>query len=332
MPLNPPLEEISKEVEKRNDIRYPNTRGIQFNETKNHPEFCHFHQFRGNSTNDFREVKYIVQHLIWDGYLRKFVKQVVPLPDAPVHQVRIDRGTHFLDLRSGIMTRIHKRDRSGNEIFSVDKTLSMEEWMMQTITFSAKDVPMNIQAHGDPLVITLMIEEWGMNSILVDIEISVEVLFYETFKRMQLFDDIFIPSTYKIYSFNGTMTIPKGEVTLRVSYGADYLDTLTTFYVVDVVSPYEAIIRRYWITGIKGVASAYHQRLRFPTYKGVVEVTGDTQAARHCVQVEIQQNEDKRVRLHRNKNKAKEIKSFQELEKIISQAVMSYEAGEDKIA
>ncbi|KAI3911977.1 hypothetical protein MKW98_010921 [Papaver atlanticum] len=82
-PLNAPLEEIFKELEKRNDIRYPKTRGIQFDKTKNHPEFCHYHQFIGHSTNDCREVQDIVQHLIRDGYL----KQAVPGPDAPVHQI-----------------------------------------------------------------------------------------------------------------------------------------------------------------------------------------------------------------------------------------------------
>ncbi|XP_026458716.1 uncharacterized protein LOC113359265 [Papaver somniferum] len=63
-PLNTPLEEIFKEVEKRNDIRYPKTRGIQFDEPKHHPEFCHYHQYRVHSTNNCREVKDIVQHLI----------------------------------------------------------------------------------------------------------------------------------------------------------------------------------------------------------------------------------------------------------------------------
>ncbi|XP_026410985.1 uncharacterized protein LOC113306242 [Papaver somniferum] len=131
---------------------------------------------------------------------------------------------------------------------------------------------MNGQAHGDPLVITLMIEEWRVKRILVDRGSSVEVLFYDTFKRMQLSDDILIPSTYNIDGFNGTVTTPKREATLRVSDEGDYLYTLTTFHVVDVVSPYEVIIGRHWIVGIKGVASAYHQRLRFPTYKGVAEV------------------------------------------------------------
>lgn len=103
---------------------------------------------------------------------------------------------------------------------------------------------MNGQAHGDTLVITLRIEEWEVKRILVDIGSSVEVLFYDTFKRMQLSDDMLIPSTYNIYGFSGTITILKGEVTLRVSDEADYLDTLTTFCVLDVVSPYEEIIGR----------------------------------------------------------------------------------------
>ncbi|XP_026428392.1 uncharacterized protein LOC113324287 [Papaver somniferum] len=184
----------------------------------------------------------------------------------------------------------------------------MEAWMMKPITFSAKDVPMNGQSHGEPLVITLLIEEWGVKRMLVYSGSYAAVLLYDTFKRMELSYDILIPSTYKIYGFNGTVTIPKGEVTLRVSDREGYLDTLTTFCVVDIVSRYEAITGRPWIAGIKGVVSSYHQRLRFPTYIGVVEVLGDPQAARQCIQVDIQQNEDKRARLRRENNKAKEIK------------------------
>ncbi|XP_026417453.1 uncharacterized protein LOC113312936 [Papaver somniferum] len=337
--LNAPLEEIFKEVEKRNDIIYPASRGIQFEETKDHPEYCHYHQCRGHSINNCREVKDIVQHLIRDGDLRQFFRhpaRATATPDAPVHQVRIDRSTQFVNtisqsatqeynLNHGIMSRIHKRYHNGKEIFSVAKTFPMETWMVQPIFFSAQDVPMNGQAHSDPLVITLLIEECGVRRILVDSRSSVEVLFYDTFKRMELSDDILVPSTYRIYGFNGTVTIPKGEVTLRVSDGGGYLDTLTTFCVVYVVSPYEAIIGRPWIAGIKGVASAYHQRLRFPTYKGIAEVVGDSQAARQCMQVDAQINEERRARQRREKNKSKEAKAPDDLEKVISQAVMAYE-------
>ncbi|XP_026436145.1 uncharacterized protein LOC113334007 [Papaver somniferum] len=201
----------------------------------------------------------------------------------------------------------------------------MEPWMLRPIFFSAQDVPMNGQAHSDPLVITLLIEEWGVRRILVDSGSSVEVLFYDTFKRMKLSDDILVPSTYRIYDFNGTVTIPKVKLTLRVSDGGGYLDTLTTFCVVDVASPYESIIGRPWIAGIKGVTSSYHQRLRFPTYKGIAEVVGDSQADRQCMKVDVQINEERRARQRREKNKAKESKTAEDLEKVISQEVMAYE-------
>ncbi|XP_026428889.1 uncharacterized protein LOC113324813 [Papaver somniferum] len=285
-----------------------------------------------------------MQHLIRDGYLRQFVRQApqtTTAPDAPVHQVRIGRSTQFVNtishsatqeynLSPGITSRIHKRDHNGKEIFSVAKALPMEPWMMQLISFSAKDVPMNGQAHSYHLVITLLIEEWGVRRILVDSGSSVEVLFYDTFRRMELSDDILVTLTYRIYGFNGIVTIPKGEVTLRVSDGGGYLDTLTTFCVVDVASPYEAIIGRPWIAGIKGVASAYHQRMRFPTYKGIEEVVGDPKEAMQCMQVDIQINEERRARQRRDKNKAKEAKAAEELEKVISQAVMAYEAKEQE--
>ncbi|XP_026417075.1 uncharacterized protein LOC113312543 [Papaver somniferum] len=148
---------------------------------------------------------------------------------------------------------------------------------------------------------------------------------------MELSDDILIPSIYRIYGFNGTVTVPKGEVTLRVSDGEGYLDTLTTFCVVDVVSPYEAILGRPWIAGIKGVASTYHQRLSFPSYREVVEVLGDPHVARQCVQIDIQQNEERRSRQRREKNKAKEIRVGEELEKALSQAITTYESGEQEI-
>ncbi|XP_026436020.1 uncharacterized protein LOC113333862 [Papaver somniferum] len=125
---------------------------------------------------------------------------------------------------------------------------------------------------------------------------------------MEFSDDILVPSTYRTYGINGTVTIPKGEVTLRVSDGGGYLDTLTTFCVVDVASPYEAIIGKPWIAGIKGVASAYHQRLRFPTYKRIAEVVGDPQEARQCMQADTQINEERRARQMGERKKDKEAK------------------------
>ncbi|XP_026444665.1 uncharacterized protein LOC113345024 [Papaver somniferum] len=114
---------------------------------------------------------------------------------------------------------------------------------------------------------------WSMPKILIDGGSFVEILFYETFKQMGL-----VPSTYIIFGFNGSSTIPRGEVTLEIRIGS--ILTLTTFYVVDVISPYTAIIGLSWIHGIKGVASTYHRKIRFHTTGGIAKIQGDSDEAK----------------------------------------------------
>ncbi|XP_026420388.1 uncharacterized protein LOC113316420 [Papaver somniferum] len=132
---------------------------------------------------------------------------------------------------------------------------------------------------------------WALPRILIDGGSSVEILFYETFKQMSLREECLIPSTYNIFGLKGSSTRPKGEVTLEIQVGK--ILTLTTFCVIDVLSPYTAIVRRSWVYGIKGVASTYHQRLRFPTPDGVAEIIGDSGEEKHCYKTEVQNGESK---------------------------------------
>ncbi|XP_026420662.1 uncharacterized protein LOC113316730 [Papaver somniferum] len=132
---------------------------------------------------------------------------------------------------------------------------------------------------------------WEMPKILIDGASSVKILFYETFKQMGLKDECLIPSNYNIFGFNGSSTRPRGEIILEIWVGI--ILTLTTFCVVDVLSPYTAIVGRSWVHGIKGVASTYHQRLKFPTPDGVAEIIGDSVEARYCYKMDVQNGENK---------------------------------------
>ena len=64
-----------------------------------------------------------------------------------------------------------------------------------------------------------------------------------------------------------------GFVTIQVSAGPVHLDV--EFLVVDVPSPYNAIMGCTWIHCMKTVPLTDHQRTRFPTSKGVMEIRGD---------------------------------------------------------
>ncbi|XP_026398987.1 uncharacterized protein LOC113294826 [Papaver somniferum] len=131
-------------------------------------------------------------------------------------------------------------------------------------SFSAEETAGEGESHECPLVVKLGInpkakveddEEyeantWAINRILIDTGSSIDILFYHTYKTMGGRDDELIPSTYKIYGFNGTSNKPKGEVTMRILL--QNLPTKTVFCVVDVESPYNAMIGRRWCWHIRG--------------------------------------------------------------------------------
>ncbi|XP_026383809.1 uncharacterized protein LOC113279331 [Papaver somniferum] len=146
------------------------------------------------------------------------------------------------------------------------------------MTFDAEDIEEDMEDHNDPLVLTLPVAGCNIKKILIDGGSSVNVLFRDTFKRMELNDEQLMSSYYTIYGFNGAPTKTLGDIVLQVD--AEPMKVDTRFSVVDAPSPYNVIIGRRWMHKLKGVEAAYHQYLRFPTPEGVMEIKGDQVTAR----------------------------------------------------
>ncbi|XP_026435783.1 uncharacterized protein LOC113333566 [Papaver somniferum] len=176
------------------------------------------------------------------------------------------------------------------------------------MTFDAEDIEEDMEDHNDPLVLTLPVEGRNINKILIDGGSSVNVLLYDTFKRMDLNDEQLMSSYYTIYGFNGAPTKPLGYIVLQVDAGPMKVDT--RFSVVDAPSLYNAIIGRRWVHKLKGGAATYHQYLRFLTPEGVMEINGDQVTDRECQalqnQLNNEQDEQRKSRRARNKEVAKE--------------------------
>ncbi|XP_026396096.1 uncharacterized protein LOC113290727 [Papaver somniferum] len=168
------------------------------------------------------------------------------------------------------------------------------------MTFDAEDVEEDMKDHNDPLVFTLPVAGCNVKKILTDGGSSVNVLFYNTFKRMELNDEKLMSYYYTIYGFNGAPTKPLGDIVLEVEERPMKVD------VVDAPSPYNAIVGRRWVHKLKGVAATYHQYLRFPTPEGVMEIKGDQVTARECQEIQNQLNseQEEQRKTRRNKNKA----------------------------
>ena len=79
-----------------------------------------------------------------------------------------------------------------------------------------------------------------------------------------------------------------GQITLIVHTGPISLET--EFIVINVSSPYTAIMGQRWLHRLKAVPSSLHQKLRFPTDFGIMEIKGDQVASKQCIMAAIKQN------------------------------------------
>jgi hypothetical protein len=70
---------------------------------------------------------------------------------------------------------------------------------------------------------------------------------------------------------------------------AGTISSPTEFFVLKTFSPYNAILGRPWLHKMGAVPSTLHQRLRFPTPQGIMEIRGDQLAAKQCLVAAIKQ-------------------------------------------
>ncbi|XP_068483271.1 uncharacterized protein [Phaseolus vulgaris] len=73
--------------------------------------------------------------------------------------------------------------------------------------------------HDDPMVITVEIAEYAVMKTLVDQGSSVDILFWDTFKRLHLREEDIVPFREQIIGFSGERVNTKGYVDLVTTFG-----------------------------------------------------------------------------------------------------------------
>ncbi|XP_034680244.1 uncharacterized protein LOC117910270 [Vitis riparia] len=140
-----------------------------------------------------------------------------------------------------------------------------------------------LQPHRDALVLTVGVGDYDVKRILIDPGSSADLLQVAIIKRMG-----FEPSSLEnpgrtLSGFNGSSTTSLGDVILPVHAGPVVLNVL--FSVVEDLSPFNAILGRTWLHGMKVILSTYHQRVSFITRDGQINLYGNQLAARQCYQI-----------------------------------------------
>ncbi|XP_065636366.1 uncharacterized protein LOC136070390 [Quercus suber] len=122
--------------------------------------------------------------------------------------------------------------------------------------FLIEDKARTIQPHNDALVVTLGIRGYDVKRVMVDQGSAVEIMYPDLFKGLNLTLDDLTPYCSPLVSFEGRVVTPKGQIFLPVQTGSEVVEV--DFIVVDVYSPYTAIIARPWLHTLGAVSSTLH--------------------------------------------------------------------------
>ena len=144
--------------------------------------------------------------------------------------------------------------------------------------FSDEDKVGTIQPHDDTLVVTLRIGGYDVKRVMIDQGSAVDIMYPDWYKGLGLKPEDLAAYSSPLVSFEGRMVVPKGHIRLPVQTNMDVVDV--DFIVVDVFSPYMAIMGRPWLHTLGAVSSTLHQKVKYPSEGQVLEIVGSQVAAR----------------------------------------------------
>ena len=147
--------------------------------------------------------------------------------------------------------------------------------------FSDEDKIGTIQPHDDALVITLRIGGYDVKRVMVDQGSAAEIIYPDLYKRLSLRAEDLMPYSSPLVSFEGKDIIPKGQIKLPLQTGSETVEV--DFIVVDVYSPYTAIVARPWLHTLRAVSSTLHQKIKYPSEGQIEEILGDQDMVRQCM-------------------------------------------------
>ncbi|KAG5516099.1 hypothetical protein RHGRI_036966 [Rhododendron griersonianum] len=152
---------------------------------------------------------------------------------------------------------------------------------MWEITFTEHDMEGVRFPHSDALVLSIPIQRKMVRRVLVDQGSSAEILYYTAFKAFGFTKDHLSPVDAPLVGFTGILVYPVGKIVLPVFASLVRLDV--EFIVVNSPSPYNAILGRNWMHGMKAVASTLHQCVWFIGESDRQEtIKGDQMASKKC--------------------------------------------------
>ncbi|KAM2447497.1 hypothetical protein PS1_017825 [Malus domestica] len=183
--------------------------------------------------------------------------------------------------------------RPGHQVFHVEDIrggkYQKPNW--DPICFYPEEERGIIYPHNDPLIVEAHIANFDVKRILIDTGASVNIMFAEAFKALNVAEHLLDRSISPLISFSGDIVQPLGSIHLPLTIATGpYTATITTnFLVVNCPTAYNVIFGRTCINDLKAMVSTHMLLMKFPTPFGNGYIRGDQLSARSCYNTSVKQ-------------------------------------------
>ena len=120
-----------------------------------------------------------------------------------------------------------------------------------------------------------------MKRVLVDQGSGVEIMYPDLYRGLNLKSEDLIAYDSPLVSFDGKIVIPRGQIRLPVQACSDMVEV--DFVVVDVYSPYMAIVARPWLHALGAVSLTIHLKVNYSSGDRIKELVGSQSMTRQCL-------------------------------------------------
>ncbi|XP_072088602.1 uncharacterized protein [Arachis hypogaea] len=206
--FNTKREDIIKEILNSKLIKPPRKAGT-YQDTKNvdKSKYCAFHQKHGHTTDDCVIAKDLLERLAWQGHLDKYIGSHIQKRSTPSRNKDLSEQQH--------------REKEKLTANNYEKPRGVINYISGG--YASGDYNSSIQNLDDPVVITLQLGDLLVKKVLLDPGSSADVLFYSTFQKMKLSNNILQSTEGDLVGFSGKRVPIIGSVWLQTTLGENPL-------------------------------------------------------------------------------------------------------------
>ncbi|XP_068483297.1 uncharacterized protein [Phaseolus vulgaris] len=167
------------------------------------------------------------------------------------------------------------------------------------ITFTDEDFTAIDPAQDDPMVITVEIDKFAIAKTLVDQGSSVDILYWDIFKKMRIPEAHIQPYNEQIVGFSGERVDTKGYIDLYTTFGEEdglHKTINVRYLLVNAQTSYNILLGRPSINRLKAIVSTPHLAMKFPSANhDIATIHVDQKTARECYVASLKSEPTRRL-------------------------------------